>query len=324
MSYDFLKQAYELSSEGQPFAIAIVVRSERPTSARPGAKAVIKADGTLSGWVGGGCAQPVVVKEALEALKDGNPRFLRLSPGAEPESEEGILEFPMTCQSSGALDIYIEPVLPKPQILIIGQSLVARTLTSLGKLLNYAICVAAPGADKERFPEADLVLDELDLSRAKITQQTYIVVATQGEYDEEALEQAIGTGASYIAFVASKKKAKLIWQYLEEKGIAAESLQRVKVPAGLDIGAASPEEIAVSIMAEIIRVRRSAAKAFALEEVLEAAAKESKDPICGMLVDVGKARYKSDHRGKTFYFCSLHCKQAFDKEPERYAVAANL
>lgn len=325
---EFLSTAAELRSQGEPFVVALVVRYEPPISGKPGDKAIIRADGTIWGWTGGGCSQPVVVKEALKALEDGSPRLIRISPSAGAPSEAAIIDYTMTCHSGGTLDIYLEPVLPKPQLLIMGRSLVAQTLATLGKAINYAITVMAPGANRENFPEADVIREELDLSQVKITPQTYIVVSTQGEYDEEALEQAISIDAPYIAFVASKVKARKIFAGLGEKGIPAELLNRVKTPAGLDIKAVSPEEIAVSILAEIIQVKRNQARPMAQGEEkkppLAVVMTEARDPICGMLVDVRSAKYQSEYQGNTFYFCCAHCQQAFDKEPERYAAAVSV
>jgi xanthine dehydrogenase accessory factor len=219
------------------------------------------------------------------------------------------------------LDIYIEPVLPKPHILILGRSPIAVALARLGKAIHYTVSVAAPGADRERFPDADLVQTDLDLSQLKIAPQTFIVVSTQGECDEEALEQALLTSATYVAFVASKQKAGKILDYLKERGVMAERLSRVRAPAGLDIRASSPEEIAVSILAEIIQVNRTKAAAPNVTAQLPVLKQEAKDPICGMLVEVSAAKYKSEFNGNAFYFCCGGCKQTFDKQPDKYALA---
>src|SRR6516162_8339013 len=166
----FLKKADELLASEQSFAIAVVVRYESPISGKPGNKAIIFPDGRIWGWIGGGCAQPVVTKEALQALADGQPRLVRISPSSSPE--EGIVDYTMTCHSGGTLDIYIEPVLPKPQVLILGCSTIAQTLCSLAKTIGYAAWVAAPGVDSETFPGADLLQKNLDLAGLKITPQT--------------------------------------------------------------------------------------------------------------------------------------------------------
>jgi xanthine dehydrogenase accessory factor len=219
----------------------------------------------------------------------------------------------------GALDIYTEPVLSKPQILIVGGSLVAQTLSRLGKAIGYRIAVAASGARQENFPDADFITD-LDIQRVRITPETYIVVSTQGEQDEEALEQASRTNASYISFVASEVKARKVFDFLAKKGISRDLLSRIRSPAGLHLAALSPEEIAVSILAEIIQVRKNRAAPAEQHEIWggRSGIVETKDPVCGMTVAEREARYISDYRGKTYYFCCADCKQAFDQQPETY------
>jgi xanthine dehydrogenase accessory factor len=316
----FLSKADELLTNGQIFAIAVVVRYQAPISGKPGNKAIILPDGKIWGWIGGGCVQPVVAKEALKALADGQPRLIRISPSSS--AEEGLVDYTMTCHSGGTLDIYIEPVLPKPHILILGRSPVALTLARLGKTINYTISVAAPEADRENFPDCDLVHSDLDLSRIKITPQTFIVVSTQGQNDEEALERALLSNASYVAFVASKVKTATILEYLKERGLTAARLGQLRAPAGLDIRAASPEEIAVSILAEIIRVNRTTPTMANNNVELPAAKQAAKDPICGMMVEISTAKHKTEFRERTFYFCCAGCKQKFAKQPDKYALAA--
>jgi xanthine dehydrogenase accessory factor len=321
-----LKQSAELVSRGETFVMATVVRCTPPTSGKPGDKAIIHADGKLSGWIGGGCAQPVVIREALKALADGKPRLVRISPAAGGE-EEGVVDYTMTCHSGGALDIYIEPVLPNLHVVILGRSPAARTLARLARAVGYDVSAVVPEADAEGFGGAAIIqAKDFDLSRISITPRTYLVVSTQGEGDEEALEAAINAsaaGAPYLAFVASKTKAAKVMEYLRERGFAPEKLTRVKAPAGLELGAASPEEIAVSILAEIVQVRRARA-VLAGESGVTAppsVTKEATDPICGMTVDVATARYKSEYEGRWFYFCCAGCKQAFERDPAKYATA---
>src|SRR5215469_5109663 len=249
----FLEKASQLRAAGQSFAVAVVVRYQAPISGKPGDKAIITAEGKMWGWIGGGCVQPVAVKEALLALADGKPRLIRISPTSSPEN--GIVNYDMTCHSGGTVDIFIEPVLPKPQLVILGRSPVAQTLAKLGRIMNYAVSVAAADAQRENFPDADRLETNLDLSQIRITPQTFIVVSTQGEDDDEALEKAVTAGAQYTAFVASRVKSEKVFEYLRERGIAEEKLSKVRVPAGLDIHAASPEEIAISILAEVIQVK---------------------------------------------------------------------
>jgi xanthine dehydrogenase accessory factor len=315
---EFLKKADELVMIGESFAIATVVRYEAPVSGKPGDKAIIFADGEVWGWIGGGCAQPAVVKEALKALQDGRPRLVRISPSSS--EGEGIVAYNMTCHSGGALDVYIEPVLPKPHILIMGRSPVGRTLAGLAKVINYTVSVVAPNATQEAHPETDRVQPLLSLRDLKIGPQTFIVVSTQGECDEEALENALRTDASYVAFVASKTKAAKVLQYLSERGIDAERLRQVKAPAGLNIGAGSPEEIAVSILAEIVQVSRARTSGQKDTRISSAETGEAKDPVCGMTVRIDAAKYKSELDGKSVYFCCAGCKQTFDRQPDKYVL----
>jgi xanthine dehydrogenase accessory factor len=320
MFEQFLGKADELLAKGEPFAVALVVRYQAPISGKPGNKAIILADGKIWGWIGGGCAQPVVVKEALKSLADGQPRLIRISPSSSPE--EGIVDYTMTCHSGGTLDIYIEPVLPKPHILILGRSPVAQTLCKLAKTIGYAVTVAAPVADREAFPDADLLQTSLDLDQLKLTNETFIIVSTQGESDEEALEASLTKGAAYIAFVASRVKAAKTLDDLKDRGIAPERLAQVRAPAGLDIHASSPEEIAVSILAEIIQTRRAAAAAAKSKAALPPIKQDARDPICGMTVDVASAKHKSEFQGGLYYFCCAGCKQTFDNQPDRYVLTS--
>jgi xanthine dehydrogenase accessory factor len=326
----FLNKAAELLAKGEPFVTASVVRFQAPISGKPGDKAIIFADGKMWGWIGGGCAQPVVIKEALKALADGKPRLVRIAPTAAPE--DGIVDYTMTCHSGGTLDIYIEPVLPKTHILLFGRSPLAQTLARLGKTVGYRVSVVAPGADREQFPDVDVLQTESNLGELKIGRETFIVVSTQGDGDEEALEQAARTTAAYVAFVASKVKAQKVFEYLREAGVPKERVDQIHAPAGLDIHAASPEEIAVSILAEIIQLRGSRPKAVAeskkgtlpvlnppaLNPVLN---KEARDPVCGMFVNVTGAKYKSESNGSEVYFCCAGCKQTFERQPEKYKLS---
>ncbi|MBI4279079.1 MAG: XdhC family protein [Armatimonadetes bacterium] len=315
---DFLERAYALRAQGKPFAVATVVRAERPASARPGMRAIILPDGTLEGWVGGSCAHPVAVREALHVLREGTPRLIRLSP--RPDAGEGVVHHLMTCHSGGTLEIYIESFLPDPQLLVIGQGPLAETLVALGKLQGFDVWVAAARGEAA-VPGADVLLT-LDQIRARVTPHTYVVVATMSTYDEDALEQVVGAGAAYVGLVASRKRAEAVFVYLGRRGTAAEHLQQVKVPAGLDIGAVTPEEIAASIIAEIIQARhtRRSGEAAAPPAAEASPAAEATDPICGMRVEVATARHASEYQGVRFYFCCAGCRETFERDPGRYAA----
>jgi xanthine dehydrogenase accessory factor len=321
---DFLKKSTELTAKGEIFAVATVVRCQSPSSGKQGDRAIVQADGQITGWIGGGCAQPVVVKEALKAMKDGKPRMVRISPSLELDgsldgSGEGVVDYTMTCHSGGSLDIYIEPVLPRTQVVILGRSPVAITLARLSQVLGYRVVMVAEHLQEEISADVELIEEkDFKLDSAKVTPESFVVVSTQGEGDEEALEQAMQSPASYVAFVASKTKAGKVFEFLRGRGIAQSRLDQVHAPAGLNIAATSPEEIAVSILAEIIKVRHSQPSTAAVvnksSQVLPVLNSEAKDPICGMMVDTVKAKYKSQHEGKWLYFCCAGCKDAFDRE----------
>jgi xanthine dehydrogenase accessory factor len=281
---EFLRIAGELRDADERFAIAMVVRSEPPVSGKPGYKAIIRADGTMWGWIGGGCTQPLVIKEAMASLEDGRPRLVRITPEAGSAHEAGITEYTMTCHSGGALDVYVEPVLPRPHLLIFGRSLVAQKLARLAADIDYRVTVVASGAGAGCFQTADTVVERIEDCRVSITPDTFIVVATQGEDDEEALEQAALLGARYTAFVASRTKAAKVFDYLAGKGVSRARLGQIKAPAGLSILATTPEEIAVSILAEVVQDKASKTAAGRVDSVRTDAANapgENESPIDG-------------------------------------------
>jgi len=322
MNIDLLDRASELKRAGQPFALATVVRAEKPTSAKAGAKAIVTADGTLTGWVGGSCAQPSVIRESLKALQDGQPRLLRLCPPEKlGRAGDGITEAALTCISGGTLEVYIEPHWPKPHLIVMGHLPVAEALTTLGKGMGYAVTVMGLDVTPGRFPHADVVRDHIDFSQIRATPQTYIIVASHGNYDEDALIAALTTDAPYVALVASKTRAQAVVQYLRDSGLTEEQLARLKYPAGLDIGAVTPEEIAMSILAEIVQVSRRAPVELPAPFVT-AAPVEAKDLVCGMMVEIAGARHTTQHDHQTYYFCSAGCKRSFEKEPEKYLTSA--
>jgi xanthine dehydrogenase accessory factor len=317
---DLFEKIHSLRTQGDPFVVATVVWVEKPTSARPGAKAVITGDGALTGWIGGSCAEPTVKREARKALEDGQPRLLRLCP---PEKlgvrvQEGVTEVPMTCISGGTLEIFIEPLMAQPHLVVVGHLPVARALAAQGKGLGFYVTVVGLEADAQRFSQADRVLDTLDFSQLEIRPNAYIVVASHGNYDEEALLAALQSQAAYVALVSSKRRAGSIILYLKESGVPEQRLAQLKVPAGLDIGAATPEEIALSILAEIIQNRRSNVRTFEPSNDLTMERLEARDPVCGMMVEIATARYVSEYNGQTYYFCAKGCQHSFEAEPERY------
>ena len=329
---DILDQAGRLRAEGEPFVIATVVAYKSPQSAKPASKAIIKSDGSINGWIGGGCVQPIVVREAQKALNTGKPKLVSISPEATDGDWEGVEAYEMTCQGGGSLEIYLEPVLPKPDLFIVGNSPVAQILTGLGRQLDFKVCIADPEAEVEQFPEAEVVLTELESLRGRIDSRSYVVVATMGNGDEEGLEAVVGTQPRYLGLVASKEKATSLFEYIRDKGTPDEDIARVKCPAGLELGAETLPEIALSVMAEITRLRRVVSEqplelvkiseganlpVMVMQTTAESPA-ESVDPVCGMPVATANATYKTVLEENTFYFCSLRCKVAFAQSPKIY------
>jgi xanthine dehydrogenase accessory factor len=249
-SMDFFGKAAELSSRRESFAVATIVRTQGSSSAKPGSKALIDARGKiLMGWVGGGCAESAVRSEAIRCIQTETPILITLN------MQDEVLGVGMPC--GGMMDVYIEPVVPKPELLIAGHGRIAQVLASLGQLMNFSVTVNDPSADREAFPEADrLVSRDFNLTETPISSNTFVVIATLHKNDHLWLQKALQSDAVYIALIASAHRAKLVLDYLQMEGIPKERLEKVWAPAGLDLGAASPEEIALSVMSQIVSVRR--------------------------------------------------------------------
>lgn len=335
---DFFAKAYELMQKGIPFATATVVRAEKPTSGKPGDRAIITADGTMYGWIGGSCAQPTVIKEALKVLKEDECRLIRLSTDMEAHpARPGLLDLPMTCFSGGTMEIYIEPQQPRPRLLIVGTLPVAQALAQLGKAMNYH--VLAMEVDGERLPDAHEYVPSLAKVGDFVSPHTYVVVATHGNYDEAALEHLLRLNVAYIGLVSSRRRADSVRDYLQAQGFNDEELGVLKAPAGLDIQARRGDEIALSIMAEIVQRRRShegiemrermeeeetTSEADGHSHVSSAAASAPRgvaiDPICQMEVEITTAKYHSEYEGLDYYFCCAGCKRTFDANPTAYVT----
>jgi xanthine dehydrogenase accessory factor len=297
-----LALARELEERGEPFALATVVSRRPPVSARLGDKAVIKADGTIVGWIGGSCAQPVVRREALAAMVAGAPRLVRMTTSeiGEIPALDGVINVPMTCASGGEAEVWIEPHQQRPVLVAVGETPLVQALAQLAPLVGFAATAAA------QTPE-------------RLHPGSFVVVATAGHYDEEALTAALATPARYIALVASRKRAATVMAFLRGRGLPEAALARVRTPAGLDIGAATQEEIALSILAEIVREYRTGVAAADSPPI--AMPVLAVDPVCGMEVEVAAARHTHEHEGTHYYFCCPHCKADFAKDPARYLSA---
>jgi xanthine dehydrogenase accessory factor len=254
----------QLKAAEEAFVLATVVRTVSVTAAKAGAKAIIRPDGKIvAGWIGGGCARGSVLKAAREALADGEPRMVSVQPenllaelGVRPgENRDGVRFAQNKCPSKGTMDVFVEPVLPHPSLVILGGSPVALSLAAQARQLGYHVTVAAPAGDLTATPDADMLFDGFALGKLHEARR-FVVVSTQGKNDEAALRTAVATEAAYHAFVGSRRKMAALRDKLIGEGIDGSAIDRIKAPAGLDLGAITPEEIAMSILAEITLERR--------------------------------------------------------------------
>ena len=328
-----LEEMGELTRRGEPFALATVVWRQSPSSSQPGARAIITAGGELHGWIGGACAEPVVIREAQHVMAEGTARLLLLGT---PEQfgaavPDGMTVIPISCQSEGALEVYIEPVLPVPHLVIVGDSPMTRTLASLAGALGWR-------TEEIRGP---------DFTPEAADGRSMIVVATQGHDDEDVLERAVAVRPAYLGLVGSRRRGATVLGYLADRGVPRDELDRVRVPAGLDLGSTTHQEIAVAILAELVQLRASGALAAgtlaagapaagrpagppaqragtesarqAGPEGARPAARPSLvvDPVCGMTVSAESSR-PVRHEGTDYYFCCAGCRQAFEQDPDAY------
>jgi xanthine dehydrogenase accessory factor len=297
-----LAEAAALAERGVPFVLATVVWRRAPSSGQLGSKALILADGTMRGWLGGACAQPTVRREALTSLDDGRTRLLLLGLPTEAAEAfgEGVVVVPMECGSEGALAVSLEPVVPAPLVVAIGGSPAVDTLAALAHGLGWrAVVVESAEA---------LASQHVDVGTA-------IVVATQGHDDEAALQAALQTPAGYVGLVASQKRAASTLGYLRDRGVSEADLARVQAPAGLDLGSTDHREIAVAVLAELV-ARRAHGELRSPVALVSTAAPTAADPVCGMAVEIATSRWHTDHGGRRWYFCSPGCMHSFIADPE--------
>jgi xanthine dehydrogenase accessory factor len=250
MSSEFYSKASALAAQGKAFAIATVVRVEGSSSAKQGSKAIIDAQGKIAlGWVGGGCAESAVRSEALKCMELERPELITL------DMMDELLGVGMPC--GGKMDVYIEPILPQPELLIIGHGQIAEVLATLAHLMSFSVTVNDPAADHESFPHAvRLVNEDFDLTETPISSRTFVVIATLHKQDHLWLQKALEGDAAYVALIASQYRSKLVLDFLLATGVAPEKVDKVWAPAGLDLGAATPEEIALSIVSQMVALRR--------------------------------------------------------------------
>ena len=309
--------AARLAAERTPFVLATVVWRRGPSSGREGAKAVISADGQMGGWLGGACAEPTVIKQALQALVDGKPRILQLGPPEDFGTRDGdlVVAVPMACESEGAMEVYLEPVVPAPQLIVIGGSPGAEALVRMGEILGWHCVLVDDGGTQGKHPDVPNVATTLDLEQLNIGERDFIVVATQGHYDEKALQAALATSPGYVGLVASRKRAASILEFLRDAGVGDEGLTRVHAPAGLDLGSLPNQEIAVAVLAEMVALQAGGGLRTG---VTVAQPEEAIDPVCEMIVNVEQARWTTEHEGTTHYFCAPGCRKAFENNPASF------
>jgi xanthine dehydrogenase accessory factor len=261
---DVLDLVNDMKARGEPFALATVVRTVSLTAAKAGAKAVILGDGTMTaGWIGGGCARANVLKAARQSLADGQPRLISVQPkdvleehGLKAgEAREGVLYANNMCPSHGTMDIFVEPILPRPQLYVCGASPVAVAIAAIAQRMGFFVSVCAPSADHALFADTDRLVDGYEIP-ADSGSGRYVIVSTQGRGDTAALKSALAVPSAYVAFVGSRKKAAVLREELAAAGVSPSQLENLRAPAGLDLGAITPDEIALSVVAEMVEVRR--------------------------------------------------------------------
>lgn len=301
--WSLLARAQELSDAGEEFALATVVWRQAPASGHVGSRAIVRVDGTLEGWIGGACAEPVVLREAARVIESHEPQLLYLgtSSEGEPVLPDGARFVVMSCQSEGALQILIEPVVPAVDLVVVGTTPAATTLSALATALGWRV---RPG-----------VVGETALSARSV-----VVVATQGHGDEEAVEWAVRAEPAFVGLVASRKRGRIVLGFLAERGVPAELLARVHTPVGLDLGSTSHQEIGVAILAELVQLRAAGLfKAPRRKELpMVPPTPEAVDPVCGMTVAADDAHWPHEHAGTTYWFCCLPCHDRFAANPADY------
>ena len=315
MDRDILAEVQRLRAERRAFSLATVVAARQPTSGTPGARAIILAGGEVEGWIGGQCAQPAVVREGLAALADGSPRLVVLRPDARqeqaPSTVPGVIEVPMLCASEGELQVFVEPFLPRIELVVVGASPVARTLARMASLLDFEVWACDPEADMDAFPDADRLVPDLAALQPQLTARNFVVVATINTYDEDAVRAALDSEAAYVGLVASQKRFAALTATLREQGVSEERLSRLRRPKGLPGPALHPGEIAFSVLADLLDARKHHRDIEASVRPAPPARAEAIDPICGMTVDIATACFTAERDGQTYYFCCPACRKQF-------------
>lgn len=299
-----MERAVQLSKDGTSFAMATVVWRQPPSSGQYGSRAIVTADGEIYGWIGGACAEPVIIREAKKIIEDGTPKLMWLGQEVDFEGmhvPHGVATVAMSCQSEGALQIYVEPIQAAPNVIIVGRSPMALTLSELVRDMDWQVNL----------------VDYAELSASHITSSSIVIVATQGHGDEDSLEIALSGNPFFVGLVASRKRADTVLEFLADRGVSGEKLARLKSPIGLDLGHTSHREIAVSILAELVQLK-AAGQLTPKNVTSKPAIQEVIDLVCGMTVETVPANRPFDFEGQTYYFCAPGCRKAFEKDPSSY------
>lgn len=312
--WSIVERAVELARIGEEFVMATVVWRQGPSSGQHGSRAIVTASGELYGFIGGACAEPVLVREAQRALIDRTPRLLVLGQSDQlGHVPEGMTAIAISCQSEGALQIYLEPVQATPHLVVVGRSPMAHTLEQLARALDW---------DVEQ-------VDGPDFDPSRVGRRTMVVIATQGHGDEEVTEAAIGAQPVFLGVVASRRRGDALRGYLRDRGVADEVVDALRVPVGLDLGHTSHREVAVSVLAELVQLRASGALLPPVDATAVRRPAEAIDPVCGMTVTADQSGRPFEHEGTTYYFCCPGCRYTFSKDPaahlgESVATLAHL
>ena len=314
-----LKNLEFYQKKQEAVAIAHIVRRESPTSGKPGDKAIITKSGEIEGWIGGGCTRGIVIKEALAAIEERTPRLVRIKTALDTPEQLGVKNYKMTCISGGSLEVYIEPVMPLLELKIFGRSHIAKALCELAALSGFRVTVISDLIEEEMFSAASM-RDTLKAFDPTLHLNEYVVVCTQGEGDEESLVSALKTDPKYLGFVASTRKANAVLMALKRKEVPHSQLIKVKTPAGLDINAKTPSEVAISILAEIIQLSRAKTDSMTapVPSDLDLSSDLYINPVCKIPVSKSAAKHVLEYEGEKVYFCCDGCYDTFKKEPSAY------
>lgn len=302
-----MERAVELTNSGESFVMATVVWRQGPSSGQSGSRAIITSDGKLHGWIGGACAEPVLIREAKKVMESAKAQLIWLGQEADflgMHVPDGVLTVPMACQSEGALQIYVEPVNASPQVTIVGRSPMAVTLQQLIGVMNWRV----------------QILDFADFTTSMVNSSSVVIIATQGHGDEEATERALPAEPVYLGVVASRKRGAAVLSYLEDRGFSKPQIDTVNLPAGLDLGHTTHREMAVSILAQLVQLRAAGSLTQkSTPNLLQMAAPtEVIDLVCKMTVAAEESNRPFEYQGATYYFCAPGCRTAFEKDPSSF------